>query len=200
MKSHYNKNSPSGFEALKSFNILQLPCRSTLQLYTGAFLHHLGASNDCIAEQVSQFLIHCEKIKAEGKKESKKVAVLIFDEVKLLNVSCGIDKVRHWIGLCMTQKCQSSLAHIYEVLSDKNSVQQSLYILQFLWRGLTSSFDIVGPYFTSSGTITSKFLYSCVLETIKLFQLHSLRTMIIICDGASSNVTMIKATHGYIRT
>ena len=47
--------SPAAYEALKSFNILQLPSRSTLQLYTGAFLHEPGADSLCIADQVAQY-------------------------------------------------------------------------------------------------------------------------------------------------
>ncbi|MCG8622792.1 MAG: hypothetical protein MJE68_12450 [Proteobacteria bacterium] len=35
--------SPAAYEALKSFNILQLPSRATLQEYTGAFLDSPGA-------------------------------------------------------------------------------------------------------------------------------------------------------------
>ena len=56
--------SPGAYEALKSFGILQLPSRSTLQSYTGAFLHEPGASNQCIAGQVTQYIIfkaECEK-------------------------------------------------------------------------------------------------------------------------------------------
>ena len=34
--------SPAAYEALKSFNILQLSSRSTLQAYTGAFLDSPG--------------------------------------------------------------------------------------------------------------------------------------------------------------
>ena len=34
--------SPAAYEALKSFNILQLPSRATLQAYTGAFLDSPG--------------------------------------------------------------------------------------------------------------------------------------------------------------
>ena len=129
---------------------MQLPCRSTLQSYTGAFLHQPGASNDCIAEQVSQFLIHCEKVKAEGKKESKKVGVLIFDEVKVISRLMWNSRSQTVIGLSMTQKDQSSLADIYQVLSDKDSVQQSSYILQFLWRDLRS---MPLYWYTSVGSI-----------------------------------------------
>lgn len=35
------------------------------------------------------------------------------------------------------------------------------------------------------------------METVKLFHFHGLKTSILVCDGASSNLTMIKATHGH---
>lgn len=75
--------SPAAYEALKSFNILQLPSRATLQAYTGAFLHESGANNEY---QVAQFLLHCQQRKENGK-ESHKVGVLIFDEVKVINIT-----------------------------------------------------------------------------------------------------------------
>ena len=34
--------SPAVYEALKSFKLLQLPSRSTLQMYTSAFLDEAG--------------------------------------------------------------------------------------------------------------------------------------------------------------
>ena len=56
--------SPAAYEALKSFKILQLPSRSTLQSYTGTFLHEPGVSNQCIADQVARYVMfkaECEK-------------------------------------------------------------------------------------------------------------------------------------------
>ena len=32
----------------------------------------------------------------------------------------------------------------------------------------------------------------------KLFHLHCLKTSLIVCDGASTNLAVIKATHGHI--
>ena len=61
----------------------------------------------------------------------------------------------------------------------------------------TGDSDIVGPYFTCSESLKSKFVYSCVLETVKLFHLHGLKTILIVCDGASVNLTTVKATHGH---
>ena len=97
----------------------------------------------------------------------------------------------------MSHTDQSSLADIYQLLY-RDCIQQTSYILHFHWRDLTSDFDTVGPYFTCSKTMESKFvLLSCVYETIKLFYMHGLNTFLIVCNGASSNLSVIKATHGH---
>ena len=44
--------SPSAYEALKSFNILQLTSRATLQAFTEAFMHEAGAASESISKQV----------------------------------------------------------------------------------------------------------------------------------------------------
>ena len=97
----------------------------------------------------------------------------------------------------MTSKDMSSLNDVYRILSEPNSPSQTSYILQFLWRDLTNSYDIVGPYFTSSDSVDGKFVLSCVMETVKLFQIHGLNTSLLVCDGNVANLTAIKVTHGY---
>lgn len=72
----------------------------------------------------------------------------------------------------MTEKKQASLHDVFQNYSEDHHVQQTSYILQFLWRDLTSSFDIIGPYFTSDETMTAKKTYACVMETVKIFQVH----------------------------
>ena len=50
--------SPVAYAALKSFGILQLPSKATLQAYTGAFMHESGASSShCIAGQVARYIV-----------------------------------------------------------------------------------------------------------------------------------------------
>ena len=49
--------SPAAYEALKSFNILKLPSRSTLKFYTGAFIHEADASHESILKQVESYEI-----------------------------------------------------------------------------------------------------------------------------------------------
>ncbi len=188
--------SPAAYESLKSFNILQLPSKSTLQAYTGAFLHSSGANSACIADQVAQFILFCEQNKKEGKKDSQKDGVLIFDEVKVVSRLMWNSRSQSLIGLAMDHHDMCSLADVYQFL-ESDQASQTSYILQFLWRDLTSRFDIVGPYFPYSKSMESKFLLPCVFETLKLFHLHGLKTSLLVCDGASTNLSTLKATHGH---
>ena len=64
---------------MKSFGILQLPSKATLQAYTGAFLHEPEASSHCIAEQMGCYIIFNEQCRQSGKQEPKSDAVMIFD-------------------------------------------------------------------------------------------------------------------------
>ena len=97
----------------------------------------------------------------------------------------------------MTSNDQASLNDVYKLLKDPDDSKHTSYILQFLWRDLTSGYDIVGPYFTSSSSVDAKFVISCVFETIKLFQFHGFKVSLVLCDGASSNISAIKASHNY---
>ena len=78
------------------------------------------------------------------------------------------------MGLAMTPGDLSSLNDIYKALQDPGNNMQTSYILQFLWSDLTSSYDIVGPYFTSTTSVENKCVTGCIFETIKLFQHHGL--------------------------
>ncbi|XP_065907460.1 uncharacterized protein [Dysidea avara] len=189
--------SPAAYEALKSFNILHLPARSTLQAYTGCFLHEGGASWESIAKQVELFQQFKASQKAQGKLEPLADGVLIFDEVKVISRLMWNSRSQTIIGLAMNAEDQQSLHDVYELFHKDKAVEQTSYIMQFLWRDLTSSFDIVGPYFTSSENFTAKVIHACVLETIQLFQIHGFSTSLLVCDGAAPNLTVVKSTHGH---
>ena len=159
-------------------------------------LHEPGANSAYISDQVAQYILHCQQRIQDGKKELMKDGVMIFDEVKVISRLMWNSRNQQLIGLSMTHSDQSSLANIYQLLEEEH-IQQTSYILQFLWRDLTSDYDIVGPYFTCSSTMESKFVLSCVYGSIKLFHMHGLKTSLIVCDWASTNLAVIKATHGY---
>ena len=138
--------SAAAYEALKSFKILQLPSRSTLQSYTGAFLHEAGASSSCIAGQVTNFMIYKDECLKNGKRETKGDGVLIFDEVKVVCQLMWNSRNQKLMGLAMTHDELASLLDIYKYINHSQAEQTS-YILQFIWQDLTSSYDIIGPYY-----------------------------------------------------
>ena len=100
------------------------------------------------------------------------------------------------VGLAMSHEELASLTDVYQVLDPEYRSMQTTYILQFLWRDLTSPFDVVGPYFTSSSSLENKFILSCVLESMKMFHLYGFKVYALVCDAAASNVSVIKATTG----
>ena len=61
-------------------------------------------------------------------------------------------------GLAMDAEDQATLHDVYQLFHKEKAVEQTAYIMQFLWRDLTSSYDIVGPYFTSSEVFSAKFI------------------------------------------
>ena len=162
--------SPAAYESLKSFDILQLPARSTLQAYTGCFLHDSGASWESIFKQVEQYQQFKSECKASGKAIPMADGVLIFDEVKVISRLMWNSRSQTIVGLAMSTEDQASLHDVYQLFDKDKAVEQTAYVMQFLWRDLTSSYDIVGPYFTSSETFSAKTIHACVFETIQLFQ------------------------------
>jgi len=115
--------SPAAYEALKSFNILQLPSRATLQAYTGAFLHGTGAAAESISKQVQMYRI----FQQTNKPSPKSAGVLIFDEVKVVSSLMWNSRSHRIIGLAMTVEAQASLHDVFQL-------KQTSYVLQFLWR------------------------------------------------------------------
>lgn len=51
-------------------------------------------------------------------------------------------------------------------MMDNESCQKTTYIMQFLWRDLSSKFDVIGPYFTLSSTVEAKCLYPLVTKVM----------------------------------
>ena len=100
------------------------------------------------------------------------------------------------IGLAMSVDDMSTLHDAYQLVNEVSAREHTSYILQFLWRDLTSSFDVVGPYYTSSSQLESKFIVSCVFQTLRLFYLYCFHTCALVCDGASANVSALKTTCG----
>jgi len=88
-----------------------------------------------------------ESQKVLGKLEPLADGVLIFDEVKVISRLMWKSRSQTIIGLAMNAEDQASLHDVYELFHKDKPVEQTAYIMQFLWQDLTSSYDIIGLYY-----------------------------------------------------
>ena len=99
-----------------------------------------------------------------------------------------------FVGHAMSHEEMSSLAD--KTLNEDYKGCQTSYIMQMLWRDFTSEFDVVGPHYTSDTTFSHDKLCPILMDTIQQFHLCGFKTVAVVCDGASSNLSMIKERSG----
>ena len=58
-------------------------------------------------------------------------------------------------------------------------------------------YSIIGPHFACEKSWDHSFLYDSVMRTVKLFSLYKFRVKVLVCDGASSNLALLKVLAGY---
>ena len=100
-------------------------------------------------------------------------------------------------GYAMSSSDMASLHDVYEGLDEEEECQKTDYVLQFLWRDVSSKFDVIGPYFTISGTIEAQNLHTIVMKTLLVFNQFGYRVQGLLCDGASSNLALLKELCGH---
>lgn len=188
--------SPSASEALKGFGILNLPGRSTLIRKTRCFNHEPGTDNNIMRLERDKYTAHTESLEKLGHKKPMGVGLLIFDEVKVISKVIWNSKSHEFIGTAMTPKEESSLCDLYENDGSENQLQGASYVVQYLWRDLTSKYDIIGPYFTLPSNATSETITPFVNSCIHAFQIFNFKIAAIVCDGASSNLSSLKSSLG----
>lgn len=85
----------------------------------------------------------------------------------------------------------ATLTDVYEQIKD-DKAKKTTYILQFMWRDLSSKFDLIGPYFTSESGLDSRYTTACLFETMAALESTGFQVRALICDGASWNLSMLK--------
>lgn len=85
-----------------------------------------------------------------------------------------------------------SLHDIYEEQDPSRRQMRASYVHQFVWRDLTSEFDVTGPYYKSEVGMKHQFVMTCILTTIHAFHLYGFEVMAIVLDGASTNLAAMK--------
>ncbi|XP_065177045.1 uncharacterized protein LOC135806751 [Sycon ciliatum] len=187
--------SPAAYEALKSFGILQLPSVRSLKHFTGAHLDNPGWCEDNMVFQLQKYSNFKKVAEAEQRLVPTGDGVMVFDEVKVVSKVLWNSKSQQIYGLSMTSDDLSSLHDVYTDLKDEKT-DRTEYILQTLWRDMSGSFDIIGPYYTAAKTLDAKFTLACVMDTLRLFHAYDFKVSALVCDGASTNMAMIKSMMG----
>ena len=189
--------SPSAYEALRGFGILQLPGVSTLKTFTSFNVDNSGFNEDQLSYAREQYDRMVAEKKAAGELVPFSEGILVFDEVKVgLKVHYHA-KTGKFVGLAMSSDELGSLHDVYQTLQPDHKTQKASYILQYLWRCTASNFDILGPYYSSAGGVKAKYILSTLYDTIHIFQLYGFVTKVIVCDGASNNLAAIKMLTGF---
>jgi hypothetical protein len=96
------------------------------------------------------------------------------------------------VGFAMSSDDFASLHDVYEGLDRDESCQPTTYMMQFLWRDLSSKFDVIGPYFSLSSTVEAQYLHNIVVKTMLVFHQFGFHIRGLLCDGASSNLAVLK--------
>ena len=189
--------SPAAYRALKSFQILNLPTQKSLQKFISDKIDIPGECHTYLEQQGKLYQTMCEEHKQKGKPVPDGYGALIFDEVKVISKILWNSKNNKMIGYSMGPDELASLHDIYLHLDNEWKTRKTNYILQFLWRDICSAFDVMGPYYTCFSSLEHKFIVACVLDALTKLHTYGFKTKVIVCDGASSNLTAIKSFMGH---
>ena len=116
----------------------------------------------------------------------------------ILNFFCQVQMKVSWNlkggGISGFTLPHDELPLLHDVYSSAaaSGCQKTSYVVQCLWRDLTSGFDMIGPYFPVPNSIDSNILQEFFMLRLKAFSAYGFRVAIVLCDGASSNLTLLK--------
>ncbi|XP_067042166.1 uncharacterized protein [Acropora muricata] len=184
--------SPAAYEALSGFSILKLPSQESLKHLRSGYFQADGPNWENLEESAEDYKSLKEEKRNNGLKEPLGWGVLICDEVKVAAKIQWNSRNNEFIGHSLTPDDMVSLHDIYEELNANQKKMRASYVFQFLWRDLSSEFDVIGPYFKSEAGMKHQFVMTCILNTTHAFHLYSFEVMAIVLDGASTNLAAMK--------
>ena len=100
---------------------------------------------------------------------------LIFDEVKVTAKLQWNSRDNSLVGYAMTGDEMASMNDVYQYLDKDECVPKTDYVMQTMWRDHSSNCDIIGPYYTSSGSMTASFTLSCVMDAMRKFHAYGFK-------------------------
>eukprot|EP00117_Sycon_ciliatum_P049175 scpid67563/ scgid34906/ len=188
--------STAAYKALKDLGVLQLPSLRSLNHFTSARIDKPGWCEEGIHYQQQRYQQHQERSEASGSLKPLGEGLIIFDEVKVVSKVLWNSKSEEIYGLAMTDEDMASLNDIFYELGSVDNTNRTEYVLQVIWRDLTSNFDVFGPYYTSSTSLDAKFTMACFLQSMQLLHSFGFKAIAAVFDGAATNLSMVKSMLG----
>jgi hypothetical protein len=157
----------------------------------------LGINQEYMLKQQKRYEEFKTEAIAEGRKQPLGEGALIFDEVKIIDKLIWNSKSERFVGVAMSSEEFPQICDLFPKQHEQTSEPQAAqYVLQFLWRDLSANFDVIGPYFSSDRHLTQSFMMSCLMETMRVLHACGFQVTCLVCDGASTNLSLIKTTMG----
>lgn len=100
-----------------------------------------GANEEHVELRSTFYNQHVENKIRQGLPKPKRNGILIFEEVKVQGGVAWNSKNNQIIGIAMLSKDLPALHDIYAALDEDHKICETHYVLQFVWRDLTSKFD-----------------------------------------------------------
>ena len=72
---------------------------------------------------------------------------------------------------------------------EEDQAKKVMYILQLMWRDISSKYDAIGPYFTSSSGLDARLTAACLYETMGAMESVEFKIKAIVSNGASWNLS-----------
>ena len=167
--------SPAAYHALRSFRLLQLPSVSTLQQFKSSYTERTGEVESRLKEECDIYHQRQQEAKEKGKLVPLGEGSLIFDEVKVTAKLQWNSRDNSLVGYAMTGDEMASMNDVYQYLDKDECVPKTDYVMQTMWRDHSSNCDIIGPYYTSSGSMTASFTLSCVMDAMRKFHAYGFK-------------------------
>ena len=163
--------SPSAYESLRSWDIFKLPTKSSLKQFTTALLQDSGPYFGYLKDQTVKYSNYKEECIKDGRKEPIGEGVLILDEVKVVGKVAWNSKNGKLCGIAMNSDECVFVRDIYKDIDNADQAPVAAeYFLQFLWRDLSSDFDVIGPHYATARTMDSNFTHACTMDALEAFQ------------------------------
>ena len=107
----------------------------------------------------------------------------MLDEVKVVGKVVWNSKNGKLCGIAMEPAECAFVTDIYSDLNkDAKEPAAAEYFLQFLWRDMSSDFDVIGPHYASATTMDCNFTHACTTDAIEAFQAYNFKVLYLVMN------------------